>query len=162
MGSGKSTTGKKLASLLGWSYIDLDSRIEKETGQTIPELFSRAGEEHFREIESDILKNLSYETNTVVSTGGGTPCNGDNMNYMIETGLTVYLKLTPGQLKSRLSESSTERPLIKGLDKEDLLDFIREKLAFREKWYNQAEIIIEGIDVDINSLNTIVKTRLDI
>ena len=90
-------------------------------------------------------------TNTVISTGGGTPCYGDNMDFMLETGLTLYLKLTPGQLKSRLSGTNGERPLIKDLGDEGLLSFIEEKLAVREKWYNRAELTFNGFDTDIRA-----------
>jgi shikimate kinase len=162
MGSGKSTAGRKLASLLGWSFIDLDKRIEEYTCKTIPELFSQQGEAYFRNVEAEMLKSLKSHIKTVVSTGGGTPCYGDNMDYMLETGLTLYLKLTPGQLKSRLSESKGKRPLIKDLGNEGLLGFIEEKLAFREKWYNRAEITVEGINHDINLLHSLVKSRLKV
>jgi len=162
MGSGKSTAGKKLASLLGWSFIDLDKRIEKQAGKTIPEIFSQQGEDYFRNVEAEVLKNLISQTNTVISTGGGTPCHGDNMDYMLETGLTLYLKLTPGQLKSRLSESTGKRPLIKDLDEDSLLGFIEEKLTLREKWYNRAEITVEGINLDIRLLHSLVKSSLNI
>jgi shikimate kinase len=162
MGSGKSTAGKKLASLLGWSFIDLDKRIEEQIGKTIPEIFSQLGEGYFRNVEEEVLKNLVSQTNTVISTGGGTPCHGDNLNHMLENGLTLYLKLTPGQLKSRLSESTGKRPLLKDLDEDSLLDFIEEKLALREKWYNRADITAEGINLDINLLYSLVKTNLGI
>jgi shikimate kinase len=157
MGSGKSTAGKKLASILDWTFIDLDKRIEEVTGNTIAELFSQYGEIHFRNVESEILRSLKSQKRTVISTGGGTPCHDDNMDFMLETGLTIYLKLTPGQLSSRLSESTHERPLIKDLNKTELLCFIEEKLSYREKWYNLSEITMEGIDLDISLLHSIVK-----
>lgn len=162
MGSGKSTAGKKLASLLGWSFIDLDKRIEEYTGKTISEIFDQDGEIYFRNLETEILKNLKSQINAVISTGGGTPCYGDNMDHMLDTGLTLYLKLTPGQLKSRLAESSGKRPLIKGLDNDSLLHFIEEKLAYREKWYDRADIIFDGVSIDINILHSLIKTRLKI
>ena len=162
MGSGKSTAGRKLAFLLDWSFVDLDKKVEEYTGKTITELFSQNGEDYFRNVESEVLKSLKGQINTVISTGGGTPCYSDNMDYMLSTGLTLYLKLTPGQLKKRLSESSHERPLIKGLTNDEMLGFIKEKLAYREKWYNHAELTVEGIDLDINSLHSLVKSRLKI
>lgn len=162
MGAGKSTTGKRLALKLDWSFIDLDSRIEEHTGMTIPDLFSKHGETYFRNIESEVLRSLKSQKDTVISTGGGTPCHGDNIDYMSETGLTIYLKLTPHQLARRLAGSKVERPLIKGLENEGLVNFIEEKLATREKWYNRAEIIIEGMRLDINLLQSTVKFRLGI
>jgi shikimate kinase len=162
MGSGKSTAGKKIASHMNWSFIDLDKKIEEHTGKTIPEIFSQDGENYFREIETKLLRNLKSESDTVISTGGGTPCHSDNMNFMLETGLTLYLKLTPAELKSRLSDSKGKRPLIKDLDNKNLIDFIEGKLRDREKWYDRSDIIIQGIDFDINLLVSLVKSRLNI
>jgi shikimate kinase len=162
MGSGKTTAGKKLASRLGWSFIDLDEKIEEYTGKTIPEIFSLNGENYFRDIESQILRELKSCSETVISTGGGTPCHKKNMDFMTETGLTLYLKLTPAELKSRLSESKGERPLIKDLDKVELGFFIEKKLADREKWYTRSDIIVHGIDLDMNLLLSLVKARMNI
>lgn len=152
MGSGKTTAGKKLSALLGWDFTDLDKKIEKKTGLTIPCIFKNHGEAFFRKTESEVLRELCSENKLVISTGGGAPCHDENMEYMLATGLTVYLRLTPPQLVSRLSGSSTERPLIKGLGREELLQFINEKLSQREEFYNKAEIIMEGIDLDMNEL----------
>ncbi len=84
------------------------------------------------------------------------------MNFMLETGLTLYLKLTPAELKSRLSDSKGKRPLLKDIDNKNLIDFIEEKLGDREKWYDRSDIIIQGIDLDINLLVSLVKSRLNI
>jgi shikimate kinase len=162
MGSGKTTVGKKLASLLGWQFIDLDRKIEEHTGEKIPEIFSKHGEAYFRVIESEMLRGLISEKQTVVSTGGGTPCHDMNMDFMTRTGLTIYLRLTPGQLKSRLSEAAEERPLIKDIKEEDLQTFIEKKLLFREKWYNRAELTVEAFSLDITVLHSMVRYRLGI
>jgi shikimate kinase len=136
MGSGKSTTGKKLASHLNWSFIDLDEKIEQSTGMEIRDIFSEKGEAFFRKIESDTLKGMASESNAVISTGGGTPCFGDNMDFMLRTGLTVYLRMTPARLKSRLAGTSERRPLLKDIGKNGLQEYITAKLAEREKWYS--------------------------
>jgi shikimate kinase len=162
MGSGKSTAGKKLASLLGWTFVDLDNIIEEFAGKSIPEIFEQDGESSFREIEAKILRDLKSLNNTVISTGGGTPCYSDNMEYMLGTGLTLYLKLTPGQLKSRLSKSNGNRPLIKDLGPGELQSFIKKKLADRERWYERSDITVEGMDLDVNVLFENVKSRLNI
>jgi shikimate kinase len=162
MGSGKTTTGMKLASQLDWQFTDLDKEIEKATGLTIPEIFSLHGEAYFREVESERLRSLGSAEKIIVSTGGGTPCYADNMSFMLSTGLTLYLKLTPGQLKSRLSDTNGERPLIKDLSEEELLGFIEEKLAIREKWYNLAALTINGFDLDMRSLGSQVREQLNI
>jgi shikimate kinase len=161
MGSGKSTTGRKLASLLGWSFRDLDREIETHDGRKIPEIFAQDGEEYFRAMESEVLRDLDTVSDTIISTGGGTPCHSNNMDHMLSAGITVYLRLTPLQLKNRLLHSNTERPLIKDLDNESILDFIEKKLVEREPWYKRADIIISGFDTDITALNRLIISRLD-
>lgn len=161
MGSGKSTAGKKLAAGLGWDFIDLDKRIEKETGLTIPEIFSRYGEQYFRETETRLLRELKPVSHAVVSTGGGAPCSGDNMDFMLGTGLTIYLKLTAEQLSVRLSGSKGERPLIKNISKDKLPDFISEKLSEREKYYNRAGITVDGTYTDFVSIISLVKKHFN-
>lgn len=160
MGSGKTTAGKKLASMLGWSFIDLDKKIEEHTGEKIAELFSLYGEDYFRNVEAEVLRKLKTLTDTVISTGGGTPCHGDNMDFMLENGLTLYLKLTPAQLKSRLSQSDGERPLLKDITDGSLQHFIENKLNLREKYYSRAEIHFEGFDIDYTFLYSSVKKNL--
>jgi len=162
MGSGKSTAGNKLASSLGWSFIDLDRKIEEKAGKTIAQIFSQHGESHFRSIETDLLRNVGSSAETIVSTGGGTPCHGDNMDFMLQTGLTVYLKMTPFQLAGRLMKSTDERPLLKNISDDQLIKFIEEKLEYREKWYNKSNIIISGIDLDISLLSSKIKTSLSL
>ncbi len=160
MGSGKSTAGKKIASLLGCTFIDIDRKIEEAAGKSIPEIFSLDGEEHFRKMESEVLKGIGTDNLTIVSTGGGTPCHGDNLDYMLATGVTVYLKMTPEQLTYRLLESTSSRPLIKNISDEDLPGFITRVLSVRERWYSQADIIIEGINLDIKKLIELIKEQI--
>jgi len=152
MGSGKSTAGRKIASALGWTFMDLDRKIEERAGMTIPRIFAQEGEDHFRIIESEVLKSLGNLSDTIISTGGGTPCHGDNMEYMMGSGLTIYLKLTPWQLTRRLLDSSGERPLLRNVPDDKLIYFIEEKLAYREKWYARAKVIIYGPEIDVNLL----------
>jgi len=157
MGSGKSTAGRKLASLLEWSFIDLDRKIEEVAGKTIPQIFAGDGEEEFRKLETKILQNNTNEVNTIIATGGGTPCHGNNMSIMLASGITVYLKMTPEQLTARLLESTGQRPLLKNIPDEKLNDFISKKLASREKWYSKANITLEGKNLDINLLASFIK-----
>lgn len=161
MGSGKSTAGRKLALSLGWKFIDLDKKIEEFAGKAIPDIFKQDGESHFRKIESEMLQKVGSLAEAIVSTGGGTPCHDDNMEYMISTGLTVYLKMTPEQLTRRLLDSSGERPLIKNIPDEHLETFIEKMLAIREKWYSRASLIIDGMSVDYSLLNNLITTNFN-
>lgn len=160
MGSGKSTMGRRLASYLKWSFVDLDEKIENSDGMSIPDIFSRKGESFFRESESKALRELQSESNIVISTGGGTPCFGNNMEFMLESGLTIYLKMTPSSLKRRLVRSSEGRPLLKDIDRRDLEGFIASKLAEREKWYSRAEIIADVSNTGLSYLLSLIKKRI--
>jgi len=160
MGSGKSTAGRKLASQLNWSFIDLDEKIQKMEGMKIPDIFSVKGEPYFRKLETQALQELKLETNTVISTGGGTPCFGDNMDFMLASGLTIYIRMTPVSLKNRLEGSADGRPLLKKIDRKDLLEYITSKLAEREKWYLRAEIIFDGVDNDLSDLLPLINKQI--
>jgi shikimate kinase len=159
MGSGKSTAGRKLAAMLGWQFTDLDKEIELLEGKSIKEIFSVSGETYFRELESSVLRSINNVASTVISAGGGTPCQGSNMDFMLSTGLVVYLRMTPGQLESRLSRSATARPLINNIPEKELLKYISEKLSEREKYYTRASIIVEGIDLDVKALSQAIILR---
>lgn len=162
MGSGKSTVGKDLASILGWSFTDLDKEVEQSAGKTIREIFSHNGEDYFRNLETQVLRNLEINSDRVISTGGGTPCHSGNMDFMLENGLTIYLKMTPYELRNRLSGTAGERPLIKDLDQVQLLSFIEERLLVRSKWYERSEMTVDGNLLDISLIVPTVKSRLNI
>ena len=143
MGSGKSTTARKLASKLGWTFIDLDQKIEDKAGKRITEIFSDDGEAWFRRLESEALREAISARHAVISTGGGTPCFSGNMDLMVSNGLTVYLKMTPEKLRNRLSHSTGKRPLLLGMTEDELPGFIERKLDEREKWYLKAAIVTD-------------------
>jgi shikimate kinase len=144
MGSGKSTLGKQLAALLGWGFIDLDRFIETLENKTIPEIFSHDGEEAFRKIESMALQKVLNYNCQVIAIGGGAPCQPENLNLIKEKSQSVYLKISEAQLATRLAYSNTPRPLLNGKSESETQIFIRDLLAARELFYNQADIIIES------------------
>jgi shikimate kinase len=144
MGSGKSTTGRKIASSLHWSFIDTDRLIEEHNGLSVEELFTLRGEQYFREAERKALMAASVRSRTVVACGGGTPCSEENLGIMKETGVILYLKLPVDILVSRLEKSKTVRPLLLNNGKTDLEERVLELLEKRTVWYEQADIITDG------------------
>jgi shikimate kinase len=152
MGCGKTTWGKKLASSLGYEFIDLDHALEAHIGMTIPEYFSTHGEDEFRKLESEILKTTQYPINTIVSTGGGLPCFFDHMEWMNSHGQTVYIQLSPKALASRLDNPKAARPVLQGKKGDELIAFIEQKLAERDGYYLQATHTVNGIDLSVEKL----------
>ena len=152
MGSGKTIAGKNLASELKWNFVDLDHEIEKCEGKAISDIFTDSGEEYFRQLESKILRELETNRDTVISAGGGTPCFGNNMEFMLSTGSVIYLRLTPLQLRSRLELETHKRPLVKEKSGNELLLYITLKLSEREMYYLKANHVCDSIDLDIKDL----------
>ena len=143
MGAGKTTMGKELSKQSGLSFIDLDHLMEGRYRKTVRQLFEEKGEETFRQIEKKALHEVADFENVVISTGGGTPCFFDNMAYMNSIGTTVYLKASPQGLSERLEHCRPNRPLLKGLSGEGLMNFVAESLAQRVPFYEQAHITFD-------------------
>lgn len=158
MGSGKTSIGKQLAKTLDYQFVDLDEFLENKENKTIPEIFSEKGEIYFRNKEHILLKEIiSTEDNIIISTGGGTPCYGDVINFLTSAKdiITIYLKSTTTELTDRLFSEKENRPLISHLEnKKALDDFIRKHLYERSFYYNQANIVI---DTNGQSKNLIVE-----
>ena len=114
MGSGKSTIGRYVAKDMGWRFIDMDDYVERRLGCTISEFFAKHGEEAFRQAEAEALRELAKEPKAIIATGGGAPCHFDNMEVMRAAGLTIYIKVEPGELAARLKGAKTKRPIIAG------------------------------------------------
>lgn len=154
MGSGKTTLGKKLASSLHYSFLDMDERIESREGKTIPALFDENGAAYFRKAEHHALQAICNEAvNRVVATGGGAPCYYNNMELMNKTGITVYLKMPPQALAGRLRHATKERPLVAGKTMEELLEYIIRTLNERRSYYEQSHITIQGINATADLLH---------
>jgi len=152
MGSGKSTAGRKMASLLKWNYSDIDRIIEEREGCSVSDVFAMKGEGYFREAESEVLRSLSTRSRTVVACGGGTPCNTGNMEMMKSTGVVIYLKLPVETLTERLHRSKTVRPLVHGIGKDEMTTRVEELLEGRSCWYEMADLIVDGQNETIDEI----------
>lgn len=152
MGCGKTTLGHKLAARLGYPFFDLDMVLEERAGMSIAEYFSSFGETAFRLAESEVLKTTAYPENAVISTGGGLPCFFDNLDWMKGNGIVVYIKLMPKVLANRLEHGKEERPLLRDKHGDELVAFITDKLAEREGFYLQAQVIADGLSLTADKL----------
>ncbi len=152
MGSGKTTTSKRLASVLGLPCYDLDQLFEEQYKIDIPHFFERYDESLFRKLESQLLKDTLQLDQAIVATGGGTPCFYDNMQWMNEHGLTVYIQMQAESVFHRLKSSKRKRPLVAQKTDEELNEFIREHMRQRNIFYSQAHIIVKGESLDVKGL----------
>ena len=139
MGAGKTTLGRALAKELGMQFIDMDSYIEARFCKTISKIFAEKGEEGFRDIERRMLHEVGEFEDVIISTGGGTPCFFDNVEYMNSQGTTVFLDVPEERLFIRLSIARNNRPLIKEKNDAELKSFITEQLAKRRPHYEKAQ-----------------------
>lgn len=149
MGSDKSTHGRKLAKALGVEFVDLDSYITRKLNKTIGELFEEHGEQFFRDQETEAINEIikEKETPTVVSLGGGAVCFNDNIKRVKKNGLVIYLETHENILRQRLLRSKNKRPLLKDMNDEEVLSFIKAKIKARAKYYDQADIKINGLNL---------------
>lgn len=150
MSSGKSTLGKKLARALNYKFIDLDKLIEKNQGMDIPSLFSKKGETYFREVESRILKKTIENQQVVLATGGGTPCFFDNMDFIKNLGISIFLDVPAADLAKRIeNHGKDDRPILSGTT--SLEETLQLKIDERLPYYSQADFTMKG-DIEVKHL----------
>ncbi|MDW5264454.1 MULTISPECIES: shikimate kinase [Acidobacteriaceae] len=133
MGAGKSTIGRVLASRLGWTFLDLDTHLEQRTGATIPQLFERHGEAHFRRLESTALASALGHSNTVLALGGGTPEGLTNRLLLEQTPatFTIFLDAPFPVLFDRCMMQGLSRPVLADPDAAQLRFATRHPLYLR-------------------------------
>ncbi len=161
MGSGKTTVGKKLSKASNLPFIDLDHLIVERSGMDIPDYFSLHGEDSFRQFETNTLKTIPFNQGMIVSTGGGTPCFNENLQWMNERGITIYLQLPPKALLKRLSGKEIQnRPLLQGKSEDEILDFITKKLEERAGFYKKAKLTIDAHNTNPTQVLNLIITEL--
>ncbi|KGG32639.1 Shikimate kinase I [Prochlorococcus marinus str. SS51] len=122
MGSGKSTTGPHLAKLLKYSFIDQDELIEKVAKSSVSQIFREEGENGFRDIETQVLKQIGQRHSLVVATGGGLVTRSENWG-VLHQGIVIWLDPNRELLFARLkSDKTVVRPLLDNKDPKDVLD----------------------------------------
>ena len=155
MGSGKTYWGKLWADKARLQFFDLDEMIEEEQQKSVAAIFEQDGENFFRQRETAVLKTFEQKTNCIIACGGGTPCFNNNMQWMNDNGITVYLAATPDDIFKRVITEQKKRPLIKNFSPEELMRFIENKLKEREPVYNTAKIILPVTGINTDTINNI-------
>lgn len=160
-GCGKSTFGKRVAGTLHMTYFDLDKEIVKKENRTINEIFENNGENYFRDIESECLREVTANNDSfILATGGGAPCFRDNMSYMNENGLTIYIRASVKDLIERLSlKGLDKRPLLRNLSPEEVEKKLGDQLNSRERFYNMCRYKLAYHDSMESDLAAVIRSE---
>jgi len=150
MGTGKTTVGRLVAEALHFDFLDTDEMIQSRTGKTIADIFAQDGEPAFRELERQIVRELSTKTKTVISTGGGLPTNPDNLARLKSYALVVCLWSSPDKIWNRV-KNQTHRPLLHDPDPQKK---IQDMLAARDPFYKQADVLV---NTDVRNVREVVQ-----
>ena len=150
MGCGKSSVGIRLSYQLRRTMIDTDKWIEQRQKKTISQIFQESGEEAFRQMETDCLKELIRTADRqIISVGGGLPMREENHELLKELGRVFYLKVTPETVYERVKNDTT-RPL---LQVEDSMERIRTLMEKRASVYEAcADVILEASDLTLEEI----------
>lgn len=140
MGTGKTSVGKELGRLLGYRFVDTDRLIEGKEGKPISLIFREKGEDYFRKLEEDTVKEASIMRNVVIATGGGVIKNRKNVENLGRNGIIVWLKADPEIILKRAMTEGGKRPL---LDVEEPLKEINKLLSERINLYEQADTSVD-------------------
>ncbi len=164
MASGKSSVGPLLARRLGRPYIDLDRIIIEKAGLSIPEVFAQFGEQRFRELESEALRETGAQE-AVVALGGGALAQPNNLAFAREKGVVVYLDASVDAILERLQQGDPDRPMLRGADgrpltRKALRDRIRTLLESRVPYYEQAHFRVETTGKSVAAVVDEVVRRL--
>jgi len=138
MAAGKTTLGHEVARQTGCTFTDLDQAIEHETGMTVSEIFATGGQGKFRAMESETLRRITGEGHTLIACGGGTPCQADNMRFMLTNGTVVWLQAPVDILVRRLLIYGADRPLVAGKTATQLTEYVDNLVSERRQAYSAA------------------------
>ena len=159
MGAGKTTVGRSLAQRTGLRFFDSDHEIERRRGQTVSEIFAQEGEAAFRELEQQVIDELTRVEGVVLATGGGAVMREPNRRALHERGTVVYLRAGPDELAHRMRNDRT-RPLLRGADPRARL---RELFRQRDPLYREcAHFVIETGRPSPSMLSQLVLAQLEL
>lgn len=152
-GCGKSTLAKQLSLKIGYTLVDLDHYIEQKEGQSIADIFAQKGEDYFRTIEKQAVRESTQWKRTLVACGGGAPCFFNNIAIINQAGLSIYIQVSSEELTRRMfGDGQSNRPLLKDKSREDLFAEIRHKKNKRDPYYRQAHIILTDDQLNVKKI----------
>ena len=158
MGTGKSVVGKLLAQKLSRPFLDLDRKIEKETGRTIRQIFTEQGEQAFRALEAKAVWETAALKGHVIATGGGVMCDEKNVKALKTAGVLVCLTASADVILERTSTTLNARPLLAGGDPKER---VQELLRLRAPYYAQADLTIDTVGRTLQDIVEEISCRIE-
>ena len=150
MCAGKSVVGRRLASRLGKALVETDSVIEDRAGISIAEIFARWGEQRFRELEAEVVRDVSVGTDSVIACGGGVVLRPDNVACLKSGAVIVHLAASRDKVIERLGRPSGVRPLLSGSEREQR---VTELLEYRGPFYSRAaELTVDTTELNVDEV----------
>ncbi|GIP32882.1 shikimate kinase [Paenibacillus sp. J2TS4] len=147
MGTGKSTVGLALSGKLGWSFVDVDAKIEEKEGRTIPEMFAQNGEAYFRQVETAVIADIMQQNRQIVSMGGGAVLAAGNRARMSSNGLVIALSASVETIIERV-RADQNRPLLQG----NLEERVASLMEQRKNAYDFADIHINTDNMPVQDI----------
>jgi len=155
--SGKTTVGKWLADRMRWTFIDMDSELVNDCGQSIREIVQAHGWPCFREKEASLLKRLCLSSHQVISTGGGVVLNLENVLEMKSCGLLIWLRAKPETIYHRMRKDINTSNFRPALTEKGSLEEICEMLAERNPLYAQAmDFFVDTDDASVEEIADVI------
>ncbi|MFH1779255.1 MAG: shikimate kinase [Candidatus Omnitrophota bacterium] len=148
MGTGKTAVGKELAKKLKMKFIDMDDIIKKREGMEISDIFKQKGESYFRDVEKEVAREVSKQSNLVIAAGGGVVINKENVKNLKSNGIMICLNASPDKILER-TKRYTHRPL---LNVPEPSKRVWELLAKRAQYYARADYQIDTTNLTIDEV----------
>jgi shikimate kinase len=156
-GTGKTHFGRLMAKSLHLQFFDLDEQIEKREGALVRQVILEKGESYFRQVEHEVLLQLSTNNHCVLSCGGGAPMFFNNIDVMKSTGIVVWINTDLTLIAKRIHQNITRRPLFMGLNELEILQKLHDIYELRKKNYAKADLVSEINVGHDNSLISVIQ-----
>ena len=135
MASGKTTAGRRIAEISDYEFIDTDEMIVDSEGRSINDIFATDGEEYFRRVEREIIREAAKMDNKIISTGGGVVLNAENIEELRKSGVVFNLAPDFSVIEQRVLKAAETRPLMKNQSIED----IKKRFDDRKPFYDNCD-----------------------
>ena len=156
-GTGKTHFGKMLSRAMSLPFIDTDEQLERQSRLSVKQLIEQNGEAIFRSMESEVLFATASMPHAVVSTGGGTPVHNNQILWMKNHGIVVWIDTDLQLIAKRIAQNITRRPLFMGLNELEIARKLSEIYGFRKNFYKKADIIVPVKTLHNNSLTPVIQ-----